>query len=351
MMLRKISLILLSFYLIQFVKAQDAVFSQFFAIPNALNPALSGVYDGKYRVSGVYRDQWRSVMDEPFSSFGLGLDLKFDVDQKGFSKDFFGVSMGFQTDQSGFIEYSLNQMWLGGAFHKYLGGGQFLGGGVQIGMNQRNINYSKINFQDQFNGIDGYTLGSLENLPENNFAHGDFAVGVNYLGKPNKRTSYSAGVSIHHVVGIENSFFKRDSRTEINTNAESYKLPARFNLYAGLQYRSHELLQINPRILFSIQNKTISSVLGCNFTFNFIQSEKNSFTIGPFLRMSAGNNNWSSDMAGLLTGFGYDNLFIGMSYDFSINAVQRYGRSKGTFELSISYFGFYENNEIFCPTF
>jgi type IX secretion system PorP/SprF family membrane protein len=351
MMLRKNCLFILSFFLVQLTTAQDAVFSQFFAIPNALNPALSGVYDGKYRVSGVYRDQWRSVMDEPFRSFGLGLDLKFEVDQKGFSKDFFGVSMGFQTDQSGFIEYSLNQMWLGGAFHKYLGKGQYLGGGFQIGMNQRNINYSKINFQDQFNGIDGYTLGSLENLPENNFAHGDFAAGINFLGKPNKQVNYTVGISIHHFLGIENSFFKRDSRTEINTDAASYNLPARINFYTGMQYRSYELLVINPRILVSLQNRTVSSILGCNFTFDFLQSDKSSFTLGPFLRLAAGKNGWSSDMAGILTGYGYDNLFIGMSYDFSLNAIQRYGRTKGTFELSISYFGFYENNDIFCPTF
>jgi type IX secretion system PorP/SprF family membrane protein len=331
--------------------AQDPVFSQFFAVPTALNPALSGVYDGKYRVSGVYRDQWRSVMDEPFRCFGLGLDLKFEVDPKGFSKDFFGLSLGFQTDQSGFIEYSLNQMWIGGSFHKALGKKQFLGGGFQMGMNQRNINYSRINFQDQFNGIDGYTLQTLENLPENNFAHGDFAVGLNYTQSVSKNLSYTAGLSLHHVLGMENSFFKRDSRTQINADAISYKLPVRTSLYLGMQVQSSELVAIQPRALLSFQSSTITGIAGCNFRFGFVNSDNSTFTIGPYVRVAAGAQNWSTDMIGIMTGYGYENMFIGMSYDFSLNTLNRFGRTKGSFEVSISYFGVYENNDIFCPVF
>jgi type IX secretion system PorP/SprF family membrane protein len=333
------------------VKGQDPLFSQFFAIPNALNPGLSGAFDGKYRVSGVYRDQWRSVMEEPFSSFGLGLDLRFDMDSKGFNKDFFGVSLGFQTDKSGFIEYSLNQMWLGAAFHKSVGKNQFLGGGFNLGMNQRNINYSRINFQDQFNGIDGYTLPTLENLPENNFAHGDLSIGINYLNSFNKRLSYNIGLAVHHVLGMENSFFKLDSRTEINNVANSYKLPARFTAYLGMNIQAAELLDVQPRALISSQGSTLNVILGTNFKFGFLNSDNSTFTMGPYLRMAAGANTWSSDMLGMLVGYGYENMFIGMSYDFSINTLSRFGRSRGSFELSISYFGLYENNDIFCPAF
>lgn len=350
-MSKLILILCLSWFTGNHLIAQDPIFSQFFAVPGALNPGMSGAFDGKYRVSGVYRDQWRSVLEEPFKSFGLGLDLRFDVDQKGFSKDFFGLNVGFQTDKSGFIEYSFNQMWLGGSFHKSVGKDRFLGAGFQLGMNQRNINYSRINFQDQFNGIDGYTLPSLENLPENNFAHGDFAIGLNYLYSPKKGTSFIAGLAIHHILGMENSFYKRDSRIEVNGDAESHKLAARYSSYVGLNIRRSELLAIQPRLLISTQNKTINFIGGCNFKFSFINSDHSSFTIGPFIRMAAGEQTWSSDMLGLLVGYGYDNMFIGMSYDFSLNTLSKYGRSRGSFELSISYFGMYENNDIFCPAF
>src|SRR5829696_5002941 len=41
--------------------AQDPNFSQFFASPLTLNPALTGKFDGQYRVAGNYRNQWPTI--------------------------------------------------------------------------------------------------------------------------------------------------------------------------------------------------------------------------------------------------------------------------------------------------
>ncbi|MES1226414.1 MAG: type IX secretion system membrane protein PorP/SprF, partial [Bacteroidota bacterium] len=41
--------------------AQDPNFSQFFASPLTLNPALTGKFDGVYRVAGNYRNQWPTI--------------------------------------------------------------------------------------------------------------------------------------------------------------------------------------------------------------------------------------------------------------------------------------------------
>jgi type IX secretion system PorP/SprF family membrane protein len=244
-------------------------------------------------------------------------------------------------------------MYIGGAFHKSLDNTrrQYLGGGFQIGMNQRNINYSKINFQDSFNGIDGYTLPTLEVLPENNFAHGDLSAGINYTFTPNKRTAFLAGLAVHHILGVENSFFKRDPRPDVNTRGESFRLPARYTGHLAMSFTTSEFVSIQPRVMVSSQGQNISSVLGSNFRFSFLNSDVSTLTMGAYVRMANGSTNWASDMLGFLVGYGYDNLFMGMSYDFSINSVSRYGRSRGSFELSISYFGLYEHDDLFCPTF
>jgi len=42
-------------------KAQDPGFSQFFASPLTLNPALTGKFNGIVRVAGNYRNQWPSI--------------------------------------------------------------------------------------------------------------------------------------------------------------------------------------------------------------------------------------------------------------------------------------------------
>jgi len=46
-------------------KAQDAHFSQFYSAPLLLNPALAGTMDGTFRIASVYRDQWRSALEQP----------------------------------------------------------------------------------------------------------------------------------------------------------------------------------------------------------------------------------------------------------------------------------------------
>jgi hypothetical protein len=41
--------------------AQDPGFSQFFASPLTLNPALTGKFNGVLRVAGNYRNQWPAI--------------------------------------------------------------------------------------------------------------------------------------------------------------------------------------------------------------------------------------------------------------------------------------------------
>ena len=333
--------------------AQDAVFSQFYALPMSLNPSLAGTYDGKYRIGAIYRDQYRSMLDEPFITYGFGLDLKFDVDPKGISKDFFSAGIYFQTDKAGFLEYSLNQMYIVGSFHKSLDNTRYhyLGGGVQLGMNQRNLNYSKIAFQDQFNGIDAYSLPTLELLPENNFAHSDLSVGISYINMPPKQIGFSAGLALHHILGPENSLFIRDSREQLNVRGESYALPMRITAHFSSTIPLGDLLQIQPRGKVFSQASTILFNVGALAKFSFPKAEKSFFYLGAYYRGSNGLNTFRADLPGMIVGFGYDNLFIGTSYDVSLNSISTFGRSRGSFELSISYFGVYDNQDDMCPKF
>lgn len=45
------------------LQAQDQLFSQFYSAANFSNPALTGAFEGKFRVSSIYRDQWRKALD------------------------------------------------------------------------------------------------------------------------------------------------------------------------------------------------------------------------------------------------------------------------------------------------
>ena len=54
--------------------AQDPNFSQFFASPLTLNPALTGKFDGVYRVAGNYRNQWPTI-NNAFRTYTASFDM------------------------------------------------------------------------------------------------------------------------------------------------------------------------------------------------------------------------------------------------------------------------------------
>src|SRR5687767_6335292 len=52
----------------------DPHFSQYYVYPSWLNPALTGAFDGTYRVSGIYRNQWGNV-SVPYQTPGVSVDF------------------------------------------------------------------------------------------------------------------------------------------------------------------------------------------------------------------------------------------------------------------------------------
>ena len=60
-MKKLLSTLTLCVALVTMSNAQDPNFSQFFASPLTLNPALTGKFDGVYRVAGNYRNQWPTI--------------------------------------------------------------------------------------------------------------------------------------------------------------------------------------------------------------------------------------------------------------------------------------------------
>ena len=61
-MMKKITLLsCLLLLLVTASQAQDPGFSQFFASPLTLNPALTGKFNGVLRVAGNYRNQWPDI--------------------------------------------------------------------------------------------------------------------------------------------------------------------------------------------------------------------------------------------------------------------------------------------------
>ncbi len=332
---------------------QDPQFSQFYANPTNLNPALTGGFGAKYRVSAIYRDQWRGPLEQSIGIFGAALDLRFDFESRALEGDAAAVGLQFLSDQVGPLDLSTNTIGLSGAFHKSLADdhSKYLSAGIQLSTIQRNILYENLFFQDQFDGVDQFTGATGEDLPENNFSFSDFAFGLNYSSSPNKGTALYVGATIHHIVQPQISFYRNDD-DEQQQSLSSSKLFRRYAVHGGIATHMNENIRISPRMYYVHQGPHSSLTLGNNFIIEPNSTDVFNFHLGAWLRLAQDfDDSIQPDMVGFLVGLGLGDLVIGLSYDLNIRDVINYRTGQGALELSISYFGVYEEEGSACPTF
>jgi len=327
--------------------AQDKHFTQFYSSPLTLNPALTGAFGGKYRVSSIYRDQWRGILDSPYSTFAAAADVRFELETRSRYKDAFAVGLLFYNDDVGGIDFSTNQIALSAAFHKGLDFDrkQFISFGFQAGLAQRNINYEDLTFQDQFNGIDGYTFDTFEELPENNFSFSDFSVGLNYSWSPKERTSIFVGAAYHHIFEPQVSFYPED------LGGDS-KLFSKLSAQISAEVPITERVSLLPRFLFANQGPHLEINTGTNFRILFNDFSTNSIHVGSWVRPVRNNDGAIGvDAVVLLVGFEFNSFLIGGSYDFNLNDLTTTRQGQGAFEISFTYLGDFENEAVLCPKF
>lgn len=332
--------------------AQDPHFSQFYASPLTLNPALAGTSPGNYRVAVNYRDQWRGALDNPLRTFSAAGDLKFYINDNLNRPDIASGGFMFFSDQVSDFDLNTNQIALVGAYHKSLDQNfdHYIGLGVQFGLVQKSINYEDLFFQDQFNSINDFNLPTGELLPANNFAFLDFAVGLNYSINPVKGRSYFGGIAYSHFTTPNVSFYKFDETPNpalVRENA----LFAKITGYAGMSMRTSEKLEVQPRALFLAQGPHTEINIGSNFKYKLDDYGDKYLHFGPWIRAVNNESGFGLESIVAMVGIELKNILFGLSYDHSIGDLITDRKGLNALEISITFLGEVENNDGFCPTF
>ncbi len=347
--MKKIQLLLPIWLFATSLLAQDRHFSQFYSSPLTLNPALTGAFDGKYRVGALYRDQWRGLLEQPYQNFSFGADLRLDAPFSSKSNpDKMGLGLLFYKDIINSLDFSTTQIALSGAYHKSLdlGSTQFLSMGFQLGLSQRNVNYDNLTFQDQWNGVNGYSLPRGERLPENNFGYSDLSTGINYAINPEPKVAFFAGLAYHHFNKPNVSFFKgADIPKQPLYSRISAQLAAQFPI------NKEHTLTMSPRILVASQGPHFEVNAGTNFRIEVDKTYGTSLHLGGWVRPVKNIDGFNIDAVVLMAGLEYNSVLFGFSYDLNLPTLQKYKRTANVFEISLIYLGEFENDELLCPTF
>jgi len=308
---KNLFLLLLFVFSSGYALSQDISYSQFYANPLYLNPAMAGTeYCPRIQVN--YRNQWPSL-PSAFVSYSASYDQYVDFIHGGV-----GVIVNYdKAGEAGINNVSVNAMY---AYQLNISDKVTSNFALQAGYGQRNTNWNDLIFGSR---IDPNTGNTLPPNPQpanfnDNLSYLDFAGGI-LIGIDEK---YFVGGAAHHVTQPDISFFNEsDNLLHMKITAHA---GANFDLGGGYSRSGTSGLSISPNILYQQQDQFRHLNLGAYFTASY-------FTAGLWYSHAFEN----PDAVILSIGLQYDKLRFGYSFDFPISELSI--ASGGAHEISLAW--------------
>ncbi len=318
--------------------AQDPNFSQFFASPMTLNPALTGKFDGVYRFAANYRNQWPTINNAyttMTASFDMGI-MKNRIPEF----DQFGVGLMAYSDKAGNGALNSTYYALSVAYHKALdeNGYHQIGAGFQGTYMNKRLNTTKLTFQDQLTpmGFTGVTQESFSSS-QVNLNYFDVNAGIIYNGSTNGYNNFYFGASMYHINRPKESF-----------QEGSFLLNSRVTLQGGARIPVGTYNSVHVAANHSMQAQARNTMLGGAFSLNVNNDEENptNFYIGSWYRFG--------DALIPYVGLEFGEWHFGASYDVNTSALKAASNSRGGVEISLIYIRKYTDpnmKKLNCPKF
>ena len=297
--------------------AQDPQYSQYYSAPLLLNPAFTGSSDC-YRIGLNARTQWPGLT-RSFNTTSLFADLNYKSINSG---------IGFMLlhDNIGTARLSSNEF--SGLYSYYVPLSKHfnLRFGLQATYASRNVDYSDLIFEDQFNDdllIGGSTEDPIVDYNKNNYF--DFSGGMVLFGED----YYWVGFSAHHLNRPEQAFYTGDSRLPIK-----YSIHGGYNIIfeKGFGFKRGEFLRLIPTFNYKSQAKFDQLDIG-------IYAIEHNILMGILYRgliIKEYENIRNNDAITLHVGYNWTDLQIHYSYDLTTSRLG-INNTLGSHEISLVY--------------
>ncbi len=295
--------------------SQDIHFSHVNRQPIYQNPANSGLFDGDFRFTANYKDQWRQV-SVPFSTVALAMDSKWK--KKGLN-----YSLLLFHDQVGDGKFQTLELMgaLGKTIQLDVDSIHTVSAALQFGLNYRTLDPSKFYFDNQFNGVNfDPNLPTNEVLNNNSKSNINVSAGVVYQWNKSKDEKFTGGISLHNINRPDQSFY-----------GEPLKRDARLSLFGIYDYRLNYDLAIIPGLSFNIQGKYRELLPGAQVRYYLVDR------LGEYRAIDGGIWFRSRDAVIVRAGIAINNWSFAMSYDTNISKLIPASNARGGLELSAHY--------------
>jgi len=304
---------------------QDYHFSQFYASPLSLNPALTGSFAEHYRVSSIYRSQLSGI-NSRFETTALGAEMNFRTGH--LKRDQIGVGLYVYRDNLGDNIFMAQSIAISGAYHRSLDvfKRHRISIGGQVGFVQKSIDPSRLTFSDQYEEYEIVPgLSSMDGAINNQVTYFNINLGGFYSFKITPRLDASTGISVFQVNNPKESYF---------TTSTGNKLDSRYTTYLGLNYRIKRNISLSPKILYMNQERSQNINLGGNIGYDLGKKLESTLFIGGWFRMA--------DAAIGMAGVKWKTYILRFSYDATVSGLKEIKNASnikanpkaGAFEIS-----------------
>ena len=304
------------------LSAQDPHFSQFFASPLTLNPALTGKFDGVLRVAGNYRDQWPAI-SKAFVTSTISVDGNI-LRSKLPDTDSWGLGIMGMTDRTANGILTSNYLAVSTSYHKGLDedGMHQIGVGFQGTYASKRLDGTQLKFENEL-ALDGTWSNPSGEVVDNasiNVHFFDFNAGVLYNGSTDGENNFYFGISTYHI-----------NRPKESYSGGFYTLNPRATIHAGGYLPIAPNAKLHLSALHSRQAGAYETVLGGAVELNVINDEDHptNFYAGSFFRFG--------DALIPYVGLEYGDFRLGATYDVNVSSLKTASQSRGGIEISLIY--------------
>jgi len=316
-------------------QAQDFHYSQFYNAPLHLNPALTGIFRGDIRAMGNYKSQWTDVPVD-YKTVTLAVDKKF---LKVSSDDgFFSGGVAFNYDRAGDSRLTWANLDLNLSYTKVFSPKVIVSLGGKAALIQRSFSEDNLRYDNQFDelrGVPDLTRPTGENFDTDGQIFPDFSVGVNVrlqakqtselVFRNDRRTKLDLGVALHHLTAPDQAFYD-NATVPLERRLSPYAvgnlqvLPI-VDLVAGVTYQNQG----------SFYDELVAMVGGRIWISNTL-SKKVSLMAGMGLRRDKIQDAYWPTFE-----LSYNDLNVGLNYDFNTSQFDIATENRGGMELSVRY--------------
>ncbi len=319
------------------MSAQDYHFSQFYAAPLTLNPALTGNFNGLYRISGIYRFQWPGLTTSgpAFSTPSIGVD--FSLFRQKLKNSAFGVGVMFLNDQQNGKTFNTNYILGSVAYNMMFGAHKEfqLGVGIQGGVIMTKADIGSLHFDEGYDKNFNYTAANAGESLAGAKTKGQINAGIfaKYEFKPGMRVY--AGYALSNATQYKQDYL---------LNSSTYNTPIRHTLHGGFEFDMSDKMVFIPGFMFQHTHvDNAETDFGLTVGFHVVKSpdpaKRTTFFVGLWNRINTGNYTLIPKV-----GLEWKNFRAGIAYDAALAKQRADGSNIGApyaqaFELTLAFIG------------